>query len=94
MFTYAFFHVAEIIGELQARMKKEFKAAKGFESADEEESDDEKRLTTQGDEIKRLVKQNDKTGLYDSDDEDGENPYLVRSFPNILFFYLSVFLLR
>lgn len=66
----------------QARVRKEFLAAKGFEEAEEVDEEAIKKLTLQGDEIKRLVKRNDKTGAYDSD-EDEDNPYAVSVLPSL-----------
>lgn len=41
---------------------------------DEAADEDEDRLTGTGKEIKKLVRKSDKTGLYESDDDD-DNPY-------------------
>lgn len=58
------------------------RAVERMEDTPEAEDDDEaaaKRLTGTGKEIKKLVKKSDKSGAYESDDED-ENPYAsVRS---------------
>jgi hypothetical protein len=73
-------------------MKHELKAAKGFESAEEEDDakpnggKDKKRTNMFGEEIKRLVRKGDKSGLYESDDDEEDNPYAVR----ILFSLLLV----
>lgn len=52
------------------------RAVERMEDTPEVEDDDEatKRLTGTGKEIKKLVKKSDKSGAYESDDED-ENPY-------------------
>lgn len=68
-----------ICSSTQNRIKTELKAAKGFESAEEEDESKSKskRPNTYGAEIKRLVKKGDKSGVYDSEDDDEDNPYAV-----------------
>ncbi|BGP29429.1 transcription factor IIF subunit tfg1 [Rhodotorula toruloides] len=62
--------------ELEERIRREMRAVERMEDTPEAEDDDEvtKRLTGTGKEIKKLVKKSDKSGAYESDDED-ENPY-------------------
>ena len=53
------------------------------EIPDDVDGDEDEELTGTGREIKKLVKKTDKSGAYDSDDE--ENPYASVSFDPLLY---------
>ncbi|GJN88021.1 hypothetical protein Rhopal_000977-T1 [Rhodotorula paludigena] len=62
--------------ELEERIRREMRAVERADEIPDEAEDDEavQQLTGTGKEIKKLVKKSDKTGAYDSEDEE-ENPY-------------------
>ncbi|KAG0665390.1 hypothetical protein C6P46_006837 [Rhodotorula mucilaginosa] len=61
--------------ELEERIRREMRAAERPDAIPDEPADeDADRLTGTGKEIKKLVRKSDKTGVYESDDED-DNPY-------------------
>lgn len=45
------------------------------QAAEAEEEDSADELTNTGKEVKKLVRKVDKEGLYESDNEDDDNPY-------------------
>ncbi|GAA5867692.1 hypothetical protein JCM3774_003378 [Rhodotorula dairenensis] len=62
--------------ELEERIRREMRAVERPDAIpDEPADDDDDRLTGTGKEIKKLVRKSDKTGLYESDDDDDDNPY-------------------
>lgn len=62
---------------LQKRIRREMRAVERPDAIPDEpadEDEDRDRLTGTGKEIKKLVRKSDKTGVYESDDDD-DNPY-------------------
>ncbi|GAA5990655.1 hypothetical protein JCM10908_003173 [Rhodotorula pacifica] len=62
--------------ELEERIRREMRAAERPDAIPDEpaEADGDEGLTGTGKEIKKLVRKSDKTGVYESDDDD-DNPY-------------------
>ncbi|GAA5884993.1 hypothetical protein JCM6882_007185 [Rhodosporidiobolus microsporus] len=60
--------------ELEERIRREQRAAERGEQIPDEDEEEIEQLTGTGKEIKKLMKKSDKTGAYDSDDDE-ENPY-------------------
>ncbi|GAA5828952.1 hypothetical protein JCM11251_004077 [Rhodosporidiobolus azoricus] len=61
--------------ELEERIRREQRAAeRGDQIPDDDEDEEIERLTGTGKEIKKMIKKSDKTGAYDSEDDE-ENPY-------------------
>lgn len=56
---------------IQERIKKEMRAANRYEGVPEDDDDDEEweQLTNTGKDVKKLVRKNDRTGAYDSDND-------------------------
>ncbi|KAK4056226.1 transcription factor IIF subunit tfg1 [Microbotryomycetes sp. JL221] len=62
--------------ELEERIKREMRAANRYEGqpeVDDDEQEEDAELTGAGKEVKRLVRKSDKSGTYDSDDEEDDD---------------------
>jgi len=63
--------------ELEERIKKEYRKAKGVandEFLEDTDDEDEQKLSGAGKQMQKMLKKNDKSGQYDDSDED-KNPY-------------------